>query len=204
MQGSFFSSEQIIELSQGAGQSLRYYPQVFQNEADGWLQALTVQTQWQQDRLNIAGVDRAVPRLQALYSDQQIAYSYSGLVLIPHPLTDLLRLIKAQIEDQCAHYFDTVLINCYRDHNDSVSWHADDEPELGPSPVVASLSLGSTRIFQLKPKSGGKIKHLELHHGDLLLMEHGVQRHWLHQIPKDSSTKDPRINLTFRSLAKNL
>jgi alkylated DNA repair dioxygenase AlkB len=96
-----------------------------------------------------------------------------------------------------------LLLNWYRDGNDSVSWHSDDEPELGADPVIASLSLGQTRRFELRHRQRKDLRKcvLELNHGSLLLMGKGLQRNWQHQIPKQPGLQGERLNLTFRFIA---
>ena len=129
------------------------------------------------------------------------SYSYSGLKLTPHPWNpDVLR-VKAQLEQLCEHSFNSVLVNYYRDGSDSVSWHADDETELGPNPIVASVSLGAQRTLEFKPKFNLTTpkKQIVLGSGSILIMGKTIQNNWLHQIPKISGTIDPRISLTFRN-----
>ena len=157
-------------------------------------------TNWRQDSLNFKGKSVTVPRLQAWYGDAGARYGYSGIHLNPLPWTPLLTSIRTSLEDTLGHPFNSVLLNLYRDGQDSVAWHSDDEKELGENPVIASLSFGASRRLELKPKppqSGEKI-HLTLHDGSLLFMGKGLQRHWSHQIPKEPGITLPRINLTFR------
>lgn len=94
--------------------------------------------------------------------------------------------------------FNSVLCNLYRNERDSVAWHADDEPELGPAPLIASFSLGATRTFEIKPSQGGKAYKLALPHNSLLVMPAGFQAAFVHQIPKSKTPCSARINLTFR------
>jgi alkylated DNA repair dioxygenase AlkB len=95
--------------------------------------------------------------------------------------------------------FNSVLLNLYRDGNDSMGWHSDDEPELGQNPVIGSLSLGGKRRFRLRHRSEKNLKHqLELTSGSFLLMQGTTQHYWQHHIPKTKRPVPPRINLTFR------
>ena len=127
-----------------------------------------------------------------------IQASKSLHTLIPNLITELNSLV----ESVTGFEFNSVLVNLYRDGNDSVSWHADDETSLGRSITIASLSFGVSRDFQLKRKDGkGNTITVELDDGSLLLMKHPTQRYWLHQIPKRQKIGDERINLTFRQLA---
>jgi len=119
----------------------------------------------------------------------------------PHQWNSLLTFIKKKIEETCNHSFTTVLINRYRNEKDSNGWHADNEKELGRNPIIASVSFGEERIFQLKHNTNKDAKlSLTLKHGSLLLMKEGSQIHYKHQIPKASNQKKERINLTFRRI----
>jgi alkylated DNA repair dioxygenase AlkB len=193
------STSEFIPLPDEA--QLRYFSQFYNSlQSTEFLQRLLADTPWQQDHLRIAGKHVAVPRLQAWYGDKQSHYGYSGLKLTPRAWTPLLLSVKADIEQRLALAFNSVLLNWYRDGNDSVAWHADDEVELGANPQIASLSFGLTRRFELKHKQRkelGKLT-LELGDGSLLLMGNNLQQHWLHQIPKQPGLTGSRLNLTFR------
>ena len=119
----------------------------------------------------------------------------------PHPWTSLLQKIKLLIENKTDTQFTSVLLNYYRDGKDSNGWHADNEKELGTNPIIASLSFGAERSFQLKHNSDkDQKKNIVLEHGSLLLMKGTTQHFWKHQIPKTSKPIGPRINLTFRKI----
>ena len=170
-------------------------------EADRLFQSLLDVIPWRTATLTIAGQKRPLPRLQCWMADQGRSYSYSGLKLSPHPWNpDVLR-IKARLEQLCEHSFNSVLLNYYRDGSDSVSWHADDETELGPNPIVASVSLGAERTLEFKPKFNLTTpkKQIVLGNGSILIMGKTIQNNWLHKLPKISETIDPRISLTFRN-----
>ena len=136
-----------------------------------------------------------VPRLQAWYGERRARYGYSGLTLEPLPFTEELLALKARVEQAVDHAFNSVLLNCYRDGRDSVSWHSDDEKELGPEPVIASVSLGCERRFELKHRSRFELdkKVITLTNGSLLLMDKGMQQHWRHQVPKQTHVTEARI-----------
>lgn len=155
---------------------------------------------WQQPELFIAGKMRKIPRRQAWYGDAQASYRYSGRRFSPLPWSQTLAELRHQVEYQCQASFNSVLVNHYCGGADSVGWHADDEPELGDQPVIASLSLGSMRRFVFKSRSGGQRLAVELHSGDLLLMAGNTQRYWLHALPKTRKPVGGRINLTFRKV----
>jgi len=160
---------------------------------------LNKETVWQQDDIKIFGKTYKQPRLTALYGDEGKSYSYSNITMYPKPMTPLLKEIKSKIERVAQTTFNTVLLNLYRDGNDSNGWHSDNEKALGKNPVIASVSLGAKRSFKLKHRGGKELNHkIFLDHGSLLLMEGETQHHWLHELPKSKKITEPRINLTFR------
>ena len=157
---------------------------------------LMTEINWQQEQLSMYGKLINIPRLQAWYG--LFEYSYSGLTLKPQPLTPLLAELKALIEQKSGQSFNAILANCYRDQNDTVGWHSDDEPELGINPVIASLSLGEERNFQLKHKETGEKLVFPLKPGSLFIMSGQSQHYWQHCLPRTQKRKSARINLTFR------
>lgn len=167
---------------------------------DSLLQALIDDTPWRQEEITVYGKAYLQPRLSAWYGD--LAYNYSGIRLEPLPWTSPLLGIKRQVETLVKHNFNSVLLNFYRDQNDSMGMHSDDERELGPEPAIASLSLGEERTFLLKHKSRKDLKtvKLALSAGSLLLMQGQTQQYWRHGINKERQVCAPRINLTFRTI----
>ena len=166
------------------------------------MQVLLDETPWQQETITLWGKQHLQPRLSAWYGDAGSSYSYSGVVLEPHPWTPTLLRIKTDVEDATGSHFNSVLLNLYRDENDSVGWHSDAEAELGKCPAIASLTLGETRTFRLRHKSRKDLKPLllELTDGSLLLMAGKTQHCWQHAVMKERSPCGPRINLTFRTI----
>lgn len=172
-----------------------------QKKANELYRILMLEVDWKQYSIKMFGKIIPQPRLTAWYGEKGAAYSYSGIQLEPIPFTPLIEQIKADIEDFSGYKFNSVLINLYRNQNDSMGWHSDDEKELGPEPQIASISLGSCRMFQLKHKTQKQMKlKVHLNNGSLLLMEGAMQHHWLHAIPKSTQESGPRINLTFRKI----
>ncbi len=156
---------------------------------------------WQQYQIKMFGKMINQPRLTAWYGEENIAYSYSGLSLNALPFTPLLENLRTKIEENFQASFNSVLLNLYRNEKDSMGWHADDEKELGSSPIIASLSFGSTRKFLLKHKQDKALKlGINLTPGSLVLMKGTMQHHWLHAIPKTTINCDSRINLTYRKI----
>ena len=177
-----------------------YYPQFFDKEqADIIFAELIEEIPWQQDEIRVYGKIHPQPRLTALFGNEGKSYSYSNITMQPHPWNLLLQKIKMKIENIAAVNFTTVLLNQYRDGKDSNGWHADNEKELGINPVIASLSFGAERTFQLKHNfEKDQKKSIILEHGSLLLMKGTTQHFWKHQIPKTAKPIGPRINATFR------
>lgn len=154
--------------------------------------------EWKQDKMRFTdGSSISLPRLTAWFGK---TYNYSGITNKEQPIPDILEDIKKAIEKQTNHTFNSVLLNLYRDGNDSVGMHSDDEKELGKNPFIASLSLGQTRTFQIKHNITYEQTNIELHHGDLLIMGHNSQLMYKHGIPKERKYKGERINLTFRTI----
>jgi len=178
---------------------ISYYPNFFDHDAaDTMMAALIKTTPWQQDNIKIFGKVHAQPRLTALYGNDEKPYSYSGITMQPLPWTLLLEKIKLQVESTANITFTSVLLNLYRDGRDSNGWHSDNEKELGNNPVIASVSFGAQRVFQLRHNSEPIKQSIVLEHGSLLLMKGTTQHFWKHQIPKTAKPIGPRINLTFR------
>jgi alkylated DNA repair dioxygenase AlkB len=125
-------------------------------------------------------------------------YTYSGHTHKAAPLTPALQQLWPQVEQAAAARFNTVLLNYYRTGQDSMGWHADDEPELGRNPVIASLSLGAARRFKLRHNQTRAVVDIELPSGSLLVMAGALQHHWQHCLPKSARVTAPRLNLTFR------
>lgn len=179
-----------------------YYPNFFSKEkADLFFETLLNETPWQHDEITIFGKKILQPRLTALYGNEGKSYGYSNIVMHPHLFNNTLIFIKNKIENAINEHFTTVLLNLYRNEKDSNGWHADNEKELGRDPIIASLSLGEERVFQIKHNTNKEAKQsIILQHGSLLVMKNGAQINYKHQIPKASKPKKPRINLTFRKI----
>lgn len=177
-----------------------YYPAFFdKKEADAIYNELVNTIPWQQDEITVFGKKHLQPRLTALFGNEGKPYSYSNIKMQPHPWNLLLQKLKTKIENVSDANFTTVLLNYYRDGKDSNGWHADNEKELGINPIIASVSFGAERTFQLKHNLyKDQKKSIVLEHGSLLLMKGTTQHYWKHQIPKTAKPIGPRINGTFR------
>ena len=178
---------------------VRYWPQALDAErADALLESLRAGTAWRQEHVVIFGQRRLVPRLVAWHGDPDAHYTYSGTAHEPRPWTPDLQALRSVAETLTGHWYNSVLLNLYRDGRDGMGWHADDEPELGREPAIASFSLGATRRFRLRHRRSRQVVELELGHGSLLSMAGETQHHYVHAVPKTARTVGERINLTFR------
>lgn len=177
-----------------------YYPEFYDKPtADLMYTELVKDILWQQDEIRVFGKIYPQPRLTALYGNEGKSYSYSNIKMQPNPWNLLLQKIKSEVEKVAETHFSTVLLNYYRNGKDSNGWHADNEKELGLNPIIASVSFGAERVFQLKHNSDiGQKQNIVLQHGSLVLMKGTTQHFWKHQIPKTAKPIGSRINLTFR------
>ena len=142
-----------------------------------------------------------LPRLTAWYGEHDSDYSYSGISMKSHPWTPELLEIKSRIEEQAQIHFTSVLLNYYRDGNDHVGWHRDNEKVLRINPVIASVSFGASRTFKFRHIADKSlVRSVELTHGTYVLMKGETQHKWEHQVPKTKKVLTPRISLTFRIL----
>jgi alkylated DNA repair dioxygenase AlkB len=166
--------------------------------ASDTLAALIDEITWQQDSMNTPAGKIPFPRLTAWQGDPGAVYVYSGIRNIPKPWTPTVLLLKTKAEAAAQTAFNSVLINRYRTGMDSMGWHADKERELGLEPVIASVSLGTTRTFDFRHTKTRQTHALQLTHGSLLIMQGRTQLDWAHRVPKEPEARGERINLTFR------
>lgn len=183
---------------------ITYQPKYFESsKADILFQLLIHSIKWSQEEMKMYGKLVKFPRLTAWYGDAGMTYRYSGKTYNPLAWTDDLLEIKKSIETSTQQEFNSVLLNYYRNGQDSMGWHADDEKELGPNPFIASINFGATRPFQIRHNHTKEKHEILLEHGSLLTMGGTFQHHWKHQIPKRKGIQDPRINLTFRKIKRD-
>ena len=177
-----------------------YIPQFLTHtEAEQLYNQLLVSIDWRQDQISVYGKQHPIPRLQAFIADEGITYTYSALTLYGSGFPDYIETLKNRISSITNTKFNALLANLYRDGKDHMGWHSDDERELGAAPVIASLSLGAERTFQLRHRRSPKQRiDIELASGSLLIMGPELQHQWQHALPKRLRVSQPRINLTFR------
>jgi alkylated DNA repair dioxygenase AlkB len=171
------------------------------DQAARLMQQLLAEIPWNSGAYQAFGRMFALPRLQTWFADPGVAYRYASHLQNSHPWSPTLQALRRQVEEACDSRFNAVLANCYRDGQDSVGWHADDEPDLGPAPTIASLSLGATRSFVWRRKDSPDTNwQLPLAAGILLVMDAPFQRDHEHAVLQDLEVTRPRINLTFRQV----
>lgn len=170
-------------------------------DADRLMSGLMNSIAWEQKYIRMFGRQLPMPRLTAWYGDPGAVYSYSGLTESPLHWTDELQEMRDRLYDSLGESFNSVLLNLYRTGEDSMGWHSDDERELGPEPVIASISLGAERRFDLMHRTlAHERRSYMLPHGSLLVMRGNTQSYWRHRLPKSLRIKEPRVNLTFRTI----
>lgn len=170
------------------------------DEADAYYDYFLNHLQWTGGSIKIFGKQYEIPRKQAFYADDALSYSYSGKTLETSRWDPQLEKVRKIVEEKTGDSFNACLANLYRDGNDSNGWHADNEPELGKDPIIASLSFGETRKFHLRHNNTREKISFDLKHGSLLVMGGSMQHHWKHQVPKTKKVLQPRVNLTFRRI----
>lgn len=175
------------------------------SEASGLLDGLMREIPWEQREIVIMGRRILQPRMVAWIGDSEAVYTYSGVTNMPVPWTPRLAELRDRVESAAGARFNSVLANLYRDEHDSMGMHADNEKELGPDPVIASLSLGATRRFQLRHAKKKSVagRDFELGSGALLIMRGATQRLYRHGVPKEREPRGPRLNLTFREIKRS-
>ncbi|WP_133500614.1 alpha-ketoglutarate-dependent dioxygenase AlkB family protein [Cognatilysobacter terrigena] len=171
-------------------------------EAAALFDVLRDQIPWENHPVRLFGRAHPAPRLSCWIGDAEAAYRYSGLLRTPHPWRPPLDTLRDRLRTTLGVPFNSVLANLYRDGRDAMGWHADDEPELGPEPVIASLSLGAVRRFVLKHRREDARLALDLPSGSLLVIQGATQANYRHALPRTARPVGPRINLTFREVRR--
>lgn len=167
-------------------------------DADSLLCKAIDSINWRADSIKIVGKTIPIPRLQQWFGEPGTSYTYSNIRLPAVSFPPWMESLRQAVEEQTGAAFNRALVNYYRSGLDSVDWHADDEPELGPEPLIASLSLGVERVFQLRHNQTRERISISLPHGSLLLMGAGIQSCWQHRIAKVANLQESRVNFTFR------
>ncbi|MCS7077565.1 MAG: alpha-ketoglutarate-dependent dioxygenase AlkB [Bacteroidia bacterium] len=179
-----------------------YYPSFISlEESKIYYKAILNKVEWEQQTITIFGKTYMCPRLSAWYGDSGTDYIYSNILNKPKAWFVELEELKKKVSLFCNYSFNSVLINWYRNEKDSMGWHSDDEVELGKNPVIASISLGASRVCKFRHRFNKKLKHsVLLENGSLLVMQGACQHYWQHAVLKQAKPCMGRINLTFRRI----
>lgn len=199
---NFEKKEDYNNLLPRDGHAIYYGPIFTEEEADAHFEALLKTIAWQNDSVILFGKKITTKRKTAWYGGKAYEYTYSKIKRKALPWTGDLIKIKSKVESLCGETFNTCLLNLYHDGTEGMGWHTDAEKDLRKNAAIASLSLGAERRFQFRHKEDKDIISVKLEHGSLLLMKDPTQSHWKHRLPPMAKVKQPRINLTFRSIAE--
>ena len=184
---------------------IKYTPWIYKpswlnySDAKNWQRKIINKTQWEQPSVKVYSRLYKVPRLTCFLADDGISYIYSGIKHIGKGWPDWFFPLLENVRNTCGTKFNGCLLNLYRDGNDCMGWHSDNEKELDPQKSIASLSLGSTRDFILKERKTISKEKLSLSTGDLLIMHPECQKNWIHSLPRRKKIIGNRVNLTFRA-----
>lgn len=194
---SLFDSEEFFRFPK---ELLEYTDHFLPEDEASQLEELLIRNApWKQRTQKMYDKTVLTPRLTAWYGDESRTYTMSGNHFTVNPWLPELLSLKQKIEQSSGYKFNSVLLNLYRNGNDSVAWHRDKDSELGKRPVIASVSLGQVRNFDFRKADDHRNKYsLPLQHGSLLIMKGDLQQNWEHRIAKSVQPMKPRINLTFR------
>ncbi|CAH9051789.1 hypothetical protein PSECIP111951_00474 [Pseudoalteromonas holothuriae] len=180
-----------------------YYPQVMSlSKSIALYEYLCSRLDWQQPRIQVYGKSHLIPRKQCFIADTDVAYSYSNKTLDNNPWPAPLLAMRKRLQKSYGYSFNALLINWYRDGQDKMGWHSDDEMELGPAPCIVSISLGAARKFKIKHKVTAEQQDILLESGSCLVMNGNSQRYYQHALPVQTKVMGGRINLTFRTVGQ--
>lgn len=196
----FGREDQVREVLPFDGSAVLHPAVLGEDDAGGVFSLLMQEVAWESRTITVFGKRHLEPRLSAWYGDDGARYSYSGIDLEPSAWTPTLARLRALCEQVSGARYNSVLCNLYRDGNDKMGWHSDDEPVLGSEPTIASLSLGATRRFRLRHRGTREVVECGLETGSLLVMSGLSQKCWMHEVPRQKKIVEPRINLTFRHI----
>jgi len=197
-----FHSDHSINLLPRDG-TVNYHGKVLPG-CDAWdyFEALSLTVPWKSDEVVIFGKRIVTARKVAWFGDPEFAYTYSGSTKQPLPWTRELKALRELVEKPSGETFNSCLLNLYHNGGEGMGWHSDDEREIERDSAIASLSFGAERRFLFRHKETKEKVELTLENGSLLVMKGETQRHWQHQLPKMAKITTPRINLTFRKMAR--
>ena len=181
---------------------LFYIPDFLGQSSDRYFELCTNLRTWKQEKISIYGKKHPLPRLTLWYSKEGLTYYYSGIKMIPKRYPKVIEALSEKVCNVTNLYFNSVLLNKYRNGSDKVGWHRDNEKCLGKIVNIATISLGAPRTFLAKRLNKKETFDLVLKHGSLLIMKHPFQNDWTHSLPARPRVRQSRISLTFRKIEK--
>lgn len=197
MKKEFSFKEKINQIPQHMKDDFTYISNYLsKEESEKLFEYLLSNCHWEEREVTIFNKTYKQPRLICWFGKND--YTYSNEIFRSKKMPLILEKLKEKIELEFGYKFNSALINLYRNENDSMGRHSDDEKELGKNPVIASISLGEKRIFKIQNKISKEIVKLEPSNGSLLIMKNYSQKLYTHEVPKTNKEKNKRINITFR------
>ncbi|KZN58969.1 alpha-ketoglutarate-dependent dioxygenase AlkB family protein [Pseudoalteromonas luteoviolacea] len=182
-------------------EGFHYFPQgISFDKSLALYEHLRVELPWQQPEIRVYGKSHRIPRLQCFVAEQSVHYGYSGKQLESCDWLPVLSAIRARLQQQYGQPFNALLLNWYRNGQDTMGWHSDDEQELGKEPMIVSVSLGASRLFKIRDKATRETYSILLETGSFLVMSGRSQLDFEHSLPKQAKVSQGRINLTFRTV----
>jgi alkylated DNA repair dioxygenase AlkB len=179
-----------------------YTPIFIKDTHPSFYKQLLENVHWKHDELTLYGKKIITKRKVAFEGDEQIEYTYSKQQKIASHWSNVVLELKQLLEKELNTQFNGCLLNLYDSGEIGMAWHSDNEPELDSKGMIVSVSFGATRTFQLKHKQSGEKIDIQLENGSVVVMDMYSQKHWMHQLKKETKIKEPRVNLTFRQFLK--
>ncbi|OCX53242.1 DNA methylase [Mucilaginibacter sp. PPCGB 2223] len=183
--------------------TVNYYGKILsQAGANAYLDTLLNTIAWKNDEAVIYGKLIITKRKVAWYGDREFEYTYSNTTKRALPWTKELLELKTLAEQLSGERFNSCLLNLYHNGDEGMAWHSDAEKDLKLNGAIGSMSFGAERKFMFKHKQSKQTVSVLLEHGSLLVMKDTTQTHWLHRLPPTKLVARPRVNLTFRTVAR--
>ncbi|MGK0315049.1 MAG: alkylated DNA repair dioxygenase AlkB [Saprospiraceae bacterium] len=199
-----FNSSTSTNILPQDGEAIYYGPIMNPNKAMEYYDLLINNINWQNDQAMMFGKLIITKRKVAWYGSKEFSYTYSKVTKTALPWTNELLELKELIEQKTGETFNSCLLNLYHSGEEGMAWHSDGEKDLKKYGAIASMSFGADRKFAFKHKDSKETVSQILEKGSLLVMKGTTQENWLHRLPPTKKVKSPRINLTFRTIVKNI
>lgn len=195
-----FNENTINNILPHNGEVNYYGPIMSAHKAQDYYHRLMDGIKWENDQAMIFGKLIITKRKVAWYGSKPFSYTYSKVTKTALPWTDDLLELKQLAEDKSGETYNSCLLNLYHSGEEGMAWHSDGEKDLKKNGAIASMSFGADRKFAFKHKESKKTVSLILEKGSLLVMKGATQTNWLHRLPPTKRVKNPRVNLTFRTI----